>query len=631
MNDGNFTVEPLSPATEERVQPEEQFETMVSPSQNPPVQVSPLTVEPQASVKIPWLSAFLTPRQLKYVMLGGLGIIILAVALFFIFRSPFNETRVSLSIEATSSIASGQEVTYKVAYKNGNRVTLKNVKLAFFYPEDSVPLKDGQPAAFTNETVDIGEIGGGGSSDKTFTAIVVGDKGDVRTARAILTYRPSTITSYLQKEVVQPINVMSLEVPLAIDAPQNAISGQSVRYVVTMNNEAGRDINYLRLKATYPRGFRVTSSSPQAAGDNDTWDIASLPDGKSGKITVQGVLVGVQNENKTISFLLQRKMTLSGGEDYVNYEKSEATTVLSLPPLSAQILVNNSDNYTAHLGDRLQYTVILKNNSNSTLERITLTSKLEGNMYDYTSVDTTGFFDSREKTISWNASSFPQLLSLGPNQEARISFTVALNRSFAGSAKDSSVKASVHSETSSVPSGYSVDKIVSDSDVTTRITTSPSLDNKVFVSDPVFGSGGPMPLKVDVKSFFTVKLSLVNPSNDLSSAKIRVVLAPGVTWQDRVRVSGNFPPPVFDPISGIVSWNLGILPGGAGTKTPAVEAYFQISVTPSVNQINQTVLFTRSAVLEGTDNTTNEFVARTLSELRSSNLSDYSGNSTVAQ
>ncbi|MEX2053146.1 MAG: hypothetical protein WD898_02900, partial [Candidatus Paceibacterota bacterium] len=211
-----------------------------------------------------------------------------------------------------------------------------------------------------------------------------------------------------------------------------------------------------------------------------------------------------------------------------------------------------------------------------------------------------------------------------PNQSGSIGFEVRLRPSFSGGlgARESFVKATAILETSNVPSEFDLDKISAQYEMITRISTAPTVDQKVLLNDSAFGSSGPFPPRVDQKTNFTVRWNLVNPSNDISPAKVIAVLAPGVVWENRVRVSGSQPQPVYNDQQRTVTWDLGSLPAGVGVVFAEYEANFQISITPSVNQVNQTVPLLRSIRFEGTDTFTKEVISRTIPDVSTANIND---------
>ena len=245
-------------------------------------------------------------------------------------------------------------------------------------------------------------------------------------------------------------------------------------------------------------------------------------------------------------------------------------------------------------------------------------------MYDFSTVRSDGFFDGRLNTIFWNVSTLPLLNILQANQSGTVEFEVRLKNSFSGNigGNNSLIKASAHLETPNVPSNLDLDKLSADSDIITRVSTTPTFEQKIYINDQTFGSSGPYPPRVNQKTIFTTRWNLVNPSNDISQAKITATLAPGVIWENQTRVNGTSIQPIYNSKLNTVTWDLGTLPTGTGINFPIYEAFFQISITPSANQINQSVQLLRNVRFEGIDTFTKEKITRTIVDMTTSNVSD---------
>lgn len=569
----------------------------------------------------------------------GLGIAILLVvviAFFFMGRGSFSESRVELKIEGPQEISAGASVSYKVTYANNNKISLSDVKLGFFYPPDAIVTRDNSVLNVTNENFDIGGLKSGESGEKTLTAFVVGDRGNIKTARATLTFKPSNLSSIFKKEASLATTITTLAVPITLVAPPTVINGQNISYLIDYRNQSSGDLQDLRFQVRYPNGFKSSQFSPQPMSRSqgqDIWTIPVLKQGEGARITIQGALSGNERETKTISVVLQKKIATTTGDNYVDFEKSEASSVIATPLLSVGLIVNDSADYTAHAGDLLRYKANLKNNSDSDITGLSFSVHLDGSMFDFTSVRSDGFFDSRVGTIYWNSSTVSALNNLGANQSATVEFEARLKSSFSGSlgARESFVKATAHLETPNVPADLNMDKLTADSELVTRISSSPTFAQKVLLNDSVFGSSGPFPPKVNSKTAFTIRWNLVNPSSDLSSAKVTAVLMPGVVWEEKARVSGSQPQPVYDARQGTVTWDLGTLPAGVGVSFPQYEADFQISITPSVNQVGGAVPLLKNVGLEGTDTFTKERILRTIPDVTTSNVGDSSASGNVQE
>lgn len=604
----------------------------VEPLQNQPTIDSQIQIQTEPKWSI--FDLIKDKIKTKYIAVG-LGLIMLVAVIFFLMgNESFSESGVELKIEGPTEISSGDLVEYKVIYKNDNKIALDEAKLVFFYPPDSIVVKNGAPAASTNEVFELGKIDGGGSGEKFLPAYVIGDKGNIKNARAILTYQPESVSSVLEKTANLNTTITNLAVPVTLVVPPTAVNGQAVGYLVDYRNQSDQNLVDLRFRVSYPDGFKVSRYSPQPSsrdGGQDIWDVKLLKQGEGSRITIEGQLSGRERESKTVMVTLQKKVMTETGDFYVDFQKSEASSVIATPLLSADVSVNGTRDYVAHLGDTLRYRINFFNNTNFDINNLTLSAKLDGTMFDMASIRTTGFFDGRLNTVFWNGSAIPELNNLRPNQSGFAEFEVKLKPNFSGvpGARESFVKISVRLETPNVPPDLALDKLTADDDLVTRISSAPTFSQSIRISDAEWGTSGPYPPKADQKTIFTINWKLVNPANDISPAKITAILAPGVSWENRTRVNGNQPQPSYNSQTKTVTWDLGNLPAGVGVNFPAYEAFFQVSVVPSINQVGNLVDLLRTVRFEGTDIFTKEKIIRTAPDINTSNVVDSNQGGTV--
>ncbi|MDP3953820.1 MAG: hypothetical protein Q8Q06_00180, partial [bacterium] len=268
--------------------------------------------------------------NLRFVFIGAASIIAIGILFFFLGKASFGDDKVELRIEGPSEVKGGGLVSFKVIYENKSSVDLKGVKLVFTYPDNSVVIKDGDVVDIENEFIDIGELKNGKSEEMEFKAYIVGDRGNVKQARASITFTPSNLSSVLKKDVALPMTITSLPVELTLVAPPTATDGQSITYILDYRNQTDGDIKNLRINVKFPDLFGVIKNTPQAT-IGSTWDIETLKSDEGSRITMLGTIRGNERESKIISATLQRKIETPDGEMYIDFARAEATTAISSP------------------------------------------------------------------------------------------------------------------------------------------------------------------------------------------------------------------------------------------------------------------------------------------------------------
>ena len=313
-------------------------------------------IEPLQNTNIaqpPTRMAFFNSHKIK-IVLGGTGVL-LAISLIFFFleRGSFRENGVELKIEGPSEITGGELLTYKITYKNNNAVSLSDVKLNILYLPDSVVIKDGNIISSTTENFEIGMIRSKEAVEKELIAYIVGDKGNIKTLKATLTYKAGKLSSTFRREASLATTITSLAVPITLVATPTVTSGQNTSYLIDYRNQSDQDLENLRFVVKYPQGFTPAKFSPEPSARSTsqlTWNVDKLKQGDGSRITIQGVLSGNERETKTVSVTLQR-ITTPGGDD-VDFENLKHLQ-LSHRRFFLDLRLNDSDDYVASADNTL--------------------------------------------------------------------------------------------------------------------------------------------------------------------------------------------------------------------------------------------------------------------------------------
>lgn len=569
-------------------------------------------------------------KALKYLILLAFVLLIIAISSFWFNTPSFKEGDVVLELEGPTQAVSGEEAVYTLKYANETRSVLHDIDLVFFYPEGAAISKDGKIIEDHSEDFTIDELASGEKGEKEFRAFLIGEKGNIKIAKAIFSFKAGNLNSGFEKSVSLSTTIVSTPIVLTLVAPPNVISGENIQYILDYRNTADEDFSDLTLEFDYPDGFTSREFSSNPDKGNNNWSIKSLKKGSGSRISIGGILDGREGESKVVSVTLKRK--ISG--EYVDYQKTSVATVISSPVLGLEVSVNNTTDYLASLGDRLNYAIKYSNNSNVNFFGMNLVVKFEGDTFDFSSLDTRGgFFDDSTKTITWNSSVVPDFGNFTPGVNGKINFSLPLKLSFPsaipGSSQDKFVKMSVKFGTDNVPTGFESDGVYISSSLVTKITTQPAFNQAIYYDDPNFGSSGPLPMKVGEETFFTVRWLLTNPGNDVENIKVTTKLPPGVEWADMTWTNNDLPQPVFNPNSFQITWSLPKLPYGSGVFTEKYEGRFRIKIKPTDQQKSSSVQLVDGVQFTGTDSFTKQDIVINKNGITSNDLADRSREGNV--
>lgn len=562
-------------------------------------------------------------RILRLLILVALILFVVSFVVFWFGGPSFSDADVVLTLEAPHEASAGDEVTYLVTYENHTQLVLKNLHFRFSFPTSATVIDDsGGFSSDPSSFFDVDSLAAGEKGEHTFRVFLVGERGDIKTAGIEMDFEAGTLRSSFQKSATASTTLTYAPFVLTLVAPPNAVDGQSVSYRLDYRNESGDTLSDARITFQFPDGFTAAQESPSPSAGQNQWSLPPLDNGRGGRITVTGALRGSEGEEKAVTVLVERKV----GEDFIQYARSSSSTYIISPFLGTSVSVNGTREYTATLGDTLRYGVTYRNDSNFTLRGMTLAVRLDGEMYDFSSLIVRGgFFDSSTDTITWNAGGVPAFGDFGPNQSGKVDFQITLKENFpsggAGS-RNFLVKATAEFATPNVPQNLDEQELSAADSIVTQISTQPVFDQMVYYKDPNFGSQGPLPPQVDQTTVFTVHWRIANPGNGMEGTKIVATLPAGVVWGSAVSAGPGQPQPTFDVSRSQVTWDLGLLPTNPQGAATQREATFRIAVTPSVNQRGQIIQLLKGVQMAGKDTFTKQDINLSKIDMTTDDLAD---------
>lgn len=526
---------------------------------------------------------------------------------------------VSLEFVKPDQIFLGKPFTLTVSYSNSSDQVLKNSKLSILLPPEIAFL--GRSPDQRGMDQSLGDIGPGSVNQQTINLIALNGAQSFKRITAKLNYNLAGQTN-IPFETSQSLDLPlgSPAVSLTISSPQSVTSGQNFDINVSYQNATGNDLKDMKLDLNYPPVFNFIKTSKNNSVNNQEWALPVLSKGQSEQFTVTGNLLGV--DSVRYQFVGNILANYSGQTYAINTQSSE--TAISPSPLSLRPTINGADaqNYLANPGDALNYVIYFKNNSQVPLSNLKLSVSMTGDMYDFSTLETNATYNSITNTLTWTQQNSSGLFALNSGEEQSVNFRIKLKSGYPirrlGD-KNFTLKLSMNLESPTVPPGVAAIKTTSLLDLENKVNGQIAVKTSGFFYDAASGilNKGPYPPKANQKTQYTIHWAITDYSDDASGTVITANLAPGVSFTGQIKGNSNIVP-VYDPSTGVVTWNVGSIQATKGVLTSPLETIFQIEATPSNVQISRDIPLIGDTKIQAIDTFTGQNLTNTSPAINSS-------------
>ena len=546
----------------------------------------------------------------------------LAVAFFIIMggSNTVSPENINMIIGGPIQIGGGQELSIDVGIENKNGVALQLVDVSVEYPSGA-KTADAKRSDLKRERVNIGDVNAGQFSHKIFKSVLFGEEGSTQQIKVVIDYRVPGSNAIFQKEKIFSIVLNSSPVSIVTKGLKEITSGQQAEFEVTVTSNSDKELKGLVLKAEYPFGYLFKDATPNPSDANDTWKIGSLLPKETKTIKISGTLQGQNNEDRYFKFTLGNVSTSNSSEIGTILALSSQVISVKKPFMGVGLTLNDlkTDEYATPEGSTVNAVIDWVNNTQEALANAEVIAVLSGDILDPSSVSVSsgGFFDSSQNTITWDRRGSPSLEKITPNGSGRFSFNFTVRNVKKNSLQlklDVGIKAQrVSSDNVEEQINSAVSKVI-------KLTTGLHLASKALYYTGSFENSGPIPPKSETETTYTIVWTATNNLNDVSNAKVVAKLPPYVSWNNIISPSSE--KISYDSVTGDVVWNIGDVSAESGFVKPKREVSFQITLKPSVTQVQSIPDLLGEQVLTGKDNYSGAQVVDKRSPLNTSLVND---------
>ncbi len=510
----------------------------------------------------------------------------------------YSKETLKLEILAPSEATLVKEIEYLVKYKNNGSTRLEEPKLIFEYPKYSIVEGD-----ILRIEKSLDDIYPGEEKTISFKAKLLGKEGEVRLAKAWLSYRPKNLKAKYESATTFSITIKSVPLTFEFDLPIKIESGKDFRFKINYFSNVNELLTDLKIQMDYPSGFEFIESLPKSIEKNE-WAVPVLNKSQGGRIEVSGRLSGEVGEAR----VFRAKLGIWREGEFVLLKEIEKGVEIIKPLIYLRQEINGNPRYAALPGDWLHYEIYFKNIGDDDLNNLFMICNLEGETFDFQTIKSDlGNFEAGDNSIIFDWRKVSQLQYLAPTEEGKVDFWIKLKDDL-GNVKNPVLRNKVF--ISQVKEEF-----------VTKIGSKLELVQKGYFQDEVFGNSGPIPPKVGVITTYTIIWQMKNYYSDVKDVKVKASLPAQVSLNGKIFPEEEASKFSFDSESREIVWSAGDLERGKGILSPGPNIAFQVEFLPEASQIGLTPEIIGQAKIEGSDSWTETTLQFTAPALRT-NLPD---------
>lgn len=567
----------------------------------PPVQQSP--IEPKQGMS--FAVKFLIIAAVFSVLAG-----IAAILLLFLGGRSVSPDQVMVTVSGPVTMASGDTVSLLIGVQNNNPTGITNTSLTVELPEGARnPDSVSEPLARYTDT--LGDMAPGARAERTVRAAIYGTESQIITVPVRLEYSSVGSNATFVKEEEWTITITTSPVTMTVTSLKQTASGQPLTVVVAVRSNASETLNDIAVRGVYPFGFTQTTAEPTST-PGPLFRLGSLAPGEEKKITIQGVLVGQENDERVFQFTAGTAP--SGSIDLVvPYSSKEAALTVTRPFLAVSLSVNRNetDNPVAAPGATVPVVVSWQNTLNTQISDAQILVTLSGEGIDFSSITTgNGFYRSSDRTVVFSSENSPMLSTVEPGASGSGTFNFRTKSATALSGvRNPTVNMNVSVSGRRTGEAGVPQSVTSSMTRTLKVATDAVLSSRMVKSTGPFTNPGPWPPEPNVETMYTVILTLENSLNSIADGAVTMTLPSYVRYTGAASPSdGSL---AYDAETRRVVWRVGDIQPGGGTKQMA----FQIAFLPSTSQSGSNAILVSDQVFSGTDRFTGQAVSARVNAL----------------
>jgi hypothetical protein len=544
-----------------------------------------------------------TPFMKKFFLFAMcfFGATIFIAGFIFLGGSNFVSSKnVDLVVVGPTSVSAGEPIELGVTIENHNNTDLEMVKFSTQYPAGARDPED-IAKSLTFNKVDVGEISAGDEAVQNVSMVLIGTTGEIKQIKFSVEYKIKGSNATFYKDKIYDITIGNAPMSISIESPPTVTSGDTFTTKVVISLSSTEILKNVMLRAEYPYGYSVVSTSPEAVSENNVWALGDFSPGTEKTIEIRGRLVGENQDERTLRFYAGVSDNGSMSADFKSVIVSSQQTIsIERPSLGLSVSFNGEATpiYVAPAGRGVSTTIRFQNNLPERIINPRLEVSISGGALDKQSIQVygDGSYNSGSNRVTWdltNLTGEPELLP-GEGGSVSLSFASFAEEILPAGNRDIILELRL----TGTPAGSGNKPVTVSESRTVRIASQVTLNSKSFYSIGPFKNSGPIPPKVGSDTTYTIVWTLGNTQGDIADAKVTARLGTGVKWLGAHTASDGLS---YNEETNTITWSLDNLTSGSGFSSSGREAAFQIALTPTLGQAGTAPVLVSGITFSGRD------------------------------
>ncbi|MFC1789509.1 hypothetical protein ACFLYY_00855 [Patescibacteria group bacterium] len=532
-------------------------------------------------------------------------VVLSAVGFWYWQKNVYSKDVLRLEILGPETVEFAKEFEYSVKYKNNGDVRLEGARLVFEYPEHAIVDEDKN----LRQEIFLEDIYPGEEKTINFKGRLIGQEGELFTAKADLGYNPKGLKARFESNTTFTTQLKPLSLTFEFDLPSKIEPDSDFKFRINYFSNIDYPLSNLRITVEYPLEFEFISSSPNSL-EQIEWEVPPLNKAEGGRVEISGKLNGNIGDQKIFGANIG---TWKNGEFILLKEINKGVEIVN-PSLRISQQINGDQDYVANPEDQLHYEIFFKNVGEGPLTNLSLISSLSGEIFDFsTLIAPNGDFTVGDNSIVWDWKKVSTLQVLNSQREGKVDFWIKLKPL---------VDITDFSNNLSIQNSVYLNQVKED--FLTKVNAGLEIVQRGFFYDEIFGNNGPIPPKVGQTTTYTINWQVKNYYNEVKNVRVKAILPQNVQLTGKIFPEGSRL--TFDSQSKEIVWEVGDLQTGQGVLSPAPNVSFQINFTSEAFQTGQTPDIIGQAKITGEDYFTGRTVEDSDSAINTSLPDDSSVN-----